>query len=72
MPVDLNAGAGYMMTGDNTIVTLAGADPSVGMTIVVNDGSARCPDDYQTAMNAAAAPQAFWDGASNFTLLIQP
>lgn len=70
-PGDLNAGNGCALTGTNTIVTLAGADPNINITITVNDGSGRCPADYQAAMNAGAHPRASWDGANNFTLLIQ-
>ena len=70
-PADLNDGNGYTVSANNTIVAIAGADPNVNITIVVNDGSGRCPADYQAAMNAAANPGAFWDGANNFTLLIQ-
>ena len=70
-PADLNNGNGYTMSANNTIVTITGADPNVNITIVINDGSGRCPADYQAAMNAAANPGAFWDGANNFTLLIR-
>ena len=71
-PVDLNGGNGYMMTGNNTVVSIVGADPNVSMTIIVSDGSGPCPADYQAAMSAMANPKAFWDSAANFTLLIQP
>ena len=70
-PADLNDGNGYTVSANNTIVAITGADPNVNITIVVNDGSGRCPADYQAAMNAASSPGAFWDGANNFTLLIQ-
>ena len=70
-PADLNAGRGYTMSGNNAIIGINGVDPNVNITIVVNDGSGGCPADYQAAMNAAASPGAFWDGANNFTLLIQ-
>lgn len=71
-PGDLNAGSGYMMTGRNTIVNLVGTDPSINITIIVNDGSGRCPVNYQAAMNPGSTPRAFWDGANNYTLLVQP
>ena len=70
-PADLNDGNGYTMSANNAIVSITGADPNVNITIVVSDGSGRCSADYQAAMNAAASPGAFWDGANNFTLLIQ-
>jgi prepilin-type N-terminal cleavage/methylation domain-containing protein len=69
---DLNAGNGYTMSGNNTIVSLAGADPNLNITIQVLDGSSRCPAEYQAAMNAAANPKSFWDGGGNYTLVIQP
>ncbi len=69
---ELNAGNGCTLTATNTIVTLAGADPNVNITITVNDGSGRCPAGYQAAMNIGNSSQAYWDGANNFTLLIQP
>ncbi len=68
----LNGGAGVTFTGTNALVTLAGANPNANVTIVVNDGSGRCPASYQAAQNAAANPKGYWDGAGNFTLLIQP
>ena len=69
---DLNAGAGYTFSGNNSIVTLIGANPNANITITVNDGSTRCPADYQAAMTAAANPKGFWDGANNYTMIIQP
>ena len=69
---DLNAGAGYTMSGNNTITAIVGADPNLSITIQVLDGSARCPAEYQLAMNQAANPKGYWDGASGYTLIIQP
>jgi len=69
---DLNDGNGYLMTNNNVVVTILGADPNTNITIVVNDGSARCPNDYQAAMSQAASAKAFWDGNNNFTVLVRP
>jgi len=69
---DLNGGVGITLSGGNGLVTLAGVDPNVNITIVVNDASTRCPADYQNAMTAAANPGAFWDGANQYTLLLNP
>lgn len=68
---DLNNGAGMNYSGTNSLTTLAGADPNVNITIVINDGSGRCPADYQASQSAAANPLNYWDAANNFTLLIQ-
>ncbi len=69
---ELNGGNGYTMTATNAVVTLAGADPNMNITIIVNDGSGRCPADYQATMNGGGNPRAYWDGANNFILLIRP
>jgi len=60
------------MSGNNLIVGITGADPNISITIQVTDGSARCPAEYQAAMNNVANPKSFWDGASGYTLIIQP
>jgi prepilin-type N-terminal cleavage/methylation domain-containing protein len=49
---DLNGGAGFTMSGTgsatpNTAV-IAGADPSLGITVSVTDGSGRCPAEYRS------------------------
>ena len=73
----LNNGAGYTMSGKGASIntaTIAGADPSVNITIQVTDGSGRCPDEYQTAlpMNAANNEDG-WVGVTNvFTKYIAP
>ena len=69
---DLNGGSDITLSGSNTIVTLAGNDPNLNITIVVQDASTRCPSDYQNAMTPAANPKSYWDGANNYTLLIAP
>ena len=61
---DLNGGAGYTLTGTNS-GTITGADPNLGITITVTDGSGRCPADYQAAI-------AEWDGAGVFTKRMEP
>jgi type IV pilus assembly protein PilA len=66
---DLNAGSGYTLSGAGAAIntgTVAGTDPSVGITITVTDGSGRCPADYMGA-------QADWDAATGiFTKTIAP
>ena len=52
-----NASIGYVASGTNSY-TITSFDPSVSITITVTDGSARCPDNYQT-------PSADWDAATN-------
>jgi type IV pilus assembly protein PilA len=69
---DLNDGNGYTLTAANALVSLAGINPNVNITITVNDGFGRCPADYQAAMSQAANAKSFWDGANNFTILLQP
>jgi prepilin-type N-terminal cleavage/methylation domain-containing protein len=69
---DLNGGAGYTMSGNNPAAAIAGVNPNVSITIVVTDGSGRCPADYQAGMTQALSPTNFWDGANNYTLIIQP
>ena len=61
---DLNGGNDITLSGNNTDA-IAGANPNTNITIVVTDGSGRCPADYQNASTS-------WDGASAYTLLIQP
>nr|WP_269719161.1 prepilin-type N-terminal cleavage/methylation domain-containing protein [Desulfosudis oleivorans] len=34
------------------------------IVIEVTDVSGRCPDDYQTAMDATVSPRGYWDGNS--------
>lgn len=55
----------YSASGTNSF-TITSADPSLGITITVTDGSSRCPADYQTAMTPA------WDGSNVFTEVMQP
>ena len=50
----------YVASGSNTYA-INSSDPSVTITIIVTDGSTRCPADYQ----AAQAPK--WDGANVYT-----
>jgi len=53
----------YNASGTNTF-TIETADPTLGITITVTDGSGRCPDDYQDA-------SADWD-SDIFTQVMQP
>ena len=64
---NLNNGVGYTLSGTGAEINTAvitGADPNLGITIAVTDGSARCPVDYTTA-----SPD--WTG-SVYTLRMQP
>ena len=62
----LNGGQGFTFTGDNH-GGITGANPNLGITITVADGSLRCPEDYRTASDewsntanpTAAAPAIF-------------
>ena len=38
------------------------ADNMDNIVIEVSDVSGRCPDDYQTAMDADVSPRGYWDG----------
>ena len=57
------------MSGTNTINGITGADPNIRITIQVQDGSGRCPVEYQNAMTQAANPKGYWDGAGGYTLI---
>jgi type IV pilus assembly protein PilA len=61
---ELNSGAGFTFTGNNT-GDIAGTDPNFNITITVTDGSGRCPPDYQSRVDG-------WDGSYMFTKRIQP
>jgi prepilin-type N-terminal cleavage/methylation domain-containing protein len=52
----LNNGNGYTLSGNNS-AAIAGADPSVNITITVTDGSERCPSEYINAMGADTTNQ---------------
>jgi Tfp pilus assembly protein PilE len=47
------------LTGNNT-ATILSADINATITIIVNDGSSRCPLAYQAAMSPSASPQSYW------------
>ena len=65
----LNNGKGYTMSGTGTATpntaTITGADPNLGITITVTDGSTRCPADYKSAAGSG------WAG-NVYTKRIQP
>ena len=46
------------------LVTIAGADPNVNITIQVQDKSGRCPSDYTAASSA-------WNNTNTFTKIIK-
>ena len=51
--------------GGQNIVTVTG-DPDGVITIIVEDASGRCPDDYRQASASNPSPQGIWDtGAAN-------
>jgi type IV pilus assembly protein PilA len=46
---DLNNGTGFTFSGSGAAINtgvIAGADPSLGITVSVTDGSGRCPTEY--------------------------
>lgn len=47
------------LTGNNT-ATIFAADINAVITIIVFDGSSRCPLAYQAAMSQPASPQSYW------------
>lgn len=69
----LNDGFGVKMSNNNSVTTFLGNNPNFNITIVVQDGTSRCPSDYQSAQNSGVNPTAYWDDATpgNYTLLIQ-
>jgi len=58
---ELNNGAGYTLSGNNT-TTITGADPTLNITIQVTDGSTRCPLEYRTAMTSTGIGDDGWVG----------
>ncbi|MDZ7830669.1 MAG: prepilin-type N-terminal cleavage/methylation domain-containing protein [Desulfobacterales bacterium] len=68
-----NTGAGIALSGENTGTIGADTDPNNGITISVTDGSGRCPDDYQLAMDISRDPTGYWDGTTNvYYKIIEP
>ena len=66
----LNNWQGYSLSGKSPTKntgTLAGADPSLNITITVTDMSNRCPNDYQSAMpyQSTTPREDGWVGTSN-------
>jgi prepilin-type N-terminal cleavage/methylation domain-containing protein len=64
---DANTTLGVTLSGgtaDLNTATITGADPNVGITITVTDGSGRCPDDYQAATTD-------WDGSNVYTKRVE-
>ena len=61
------------LTGQNTAVVVS-ADPNVNITILVTDGSSRCPLEYQAAMTQAASPDSYWSNTPQgiYAKLIRP
>ena len=47
------------LTGNNT-ATILSADLNATITIIVVDGSSRCPLGYQAAMSLASSPVSYW------------
>ncbi len=67
---DQNENAGVQLSRNNT-ATIAGNDPNAPIWISVDDGSTRCPADYQAAMDVSANPIGYWDGSNTFHLLMR-
>ena len=61
-PGDDAAWGDRFCTGSNTS-DITSADPNVNITIIVTDGSGRCPTDYQVASSD-------WDGSNVYTKLM--
>jgi type IV pilus assembly protein PilA len=64
---DLNNGNGFTFSGSGSNIntgSVTGADPNAGITIVVTDGSGRCPAEYKSKVPG-------WSG-NTFTKMIQP
>jgi prepilin-type N-terminal cleavage/methylation domain-containing protein len=67
---ELNNWQGYSLSGkapNKNSGNLAGADPSMNITITVTDASSRCPNDYQTAMvySSTTPREDGWVGTTN-------
>ncbi len=67
---DLNNGNGYTYSGAGASINtggITGANPNLGITITVTDGSSRCPTEYQSKVSG-------WSNATPgvFTKRIQP
>jgi type IV pilus assembly protein PilA len=75
---ELNGGVGYTMSGKGTSINVGtvetpGGDPTLNMTIIVTDGSGRCPAEYQTAMEYdEATHRDGWDGSNNYYKYMSP
>jgi len=76
IPTNVTLGGGMtslgnpQLTGNNT-ATVTSANPNVGITITVTDGSSRCPTDYQAAVTSATSPDGYWTNGV-YTKLIIP
>jgi prepilin-type N-terminal cleavage/methylation domain-containing protein len=71
----LNNGAGYTMSGQGgsmNVGSLTGADPTLNITIIVTDGSTRCPTEFQNANQFVALSTDGWDVANNYYKFIRP
>ena len=55
---------GTLLSNNNTW-TLDATNPD-NIIISVLDVTDRCPDDYQTAMDAAASPRGYWNGTNTY------
>ena len=71
----LNNGAGYTMSGQGGSInagSITGADPTLNITIIVTDGSTRCPTEFQNANQFVALTTDGWDIANNYYKFIRP
>ncbi|BHH82938.1 hypothetical protein LA52FAK_12270 [Desulforhopalus sp. 52FAK] len=66
--VTADIGTNIGKSGTNTRV-ISTVDPSVNVTIIVTDGSGRCPDEYKDAITAAASPTGYWTGDTYIKLM---
>ena len=60
---ELNNGQSYTLSGNNT-ANIAGADPTINITIQVTDGSQRCPTEYKNAMSSTGIGDDGWVSAT--------
>jgi type IV pilus assembly protein PilA len=75
---ELNGGVGYTMSGKDLTINLGwvdtpGGDPTFNMTIIVTDGSSRCPGEYQTALlYDPPTSRDGWDANGNYYKYMAP
>ncbi len=66
---DIETDLGNPVSGGNE-GDIVGDDPNEDIEITVDDGSGRCPDDYQEAMNKTRNPRGYWDGSNTYVKIL--